>query len=50
MLKCNHISAYPGKYLELFQAPRDGQQDTLREFVNAIKRLTGPKGNPVPDG
>jgi len=44
MLKTAHIAAYPSKYLELFQVPKDGNQDTLREFVNAIKRLTGPNG------
>jgi hypothetical protein len=44
MLLCKHIAAYPGRYLELFKAPHDGEKDTLREFVNVVKQLTGPKG------
>lgn len=43
MLKCKHIASYPDAYLELFQAPKDGQEDTLREFVNAVERMVGPK-------
>ena len=44
MLLCKHIAAYPGRYLELFKAPHNGEKDTLREFVNVVKQLTGPKG------
>jgi hypothetical protein len=44
MLLCKHIAAYPDRYLELFKAPHDGEKDTLREFVNVVKQLTGPKG------
>jgi hypothetical protein len=44
MIKCSHISAFPDDYLKLFGIPKDGQQDTIREFINAIERMTGPKG------
>jgi len=44
MIKIKHISAYPDAYLSLFSTPKDGQEDTLREFVNAIERMVGPNG------
>jgi len=44
MLKCKHISAYPSEYLSLFGHPKDGEGDTLREFISAIERLSGPRG------
>jgi len=44
MLKIKHVSSYPDAYLQLFQAPKDGQEDTLREFMNAVERMVGPKG------
>ena len=44
MLKVKHISAYPDAYLSLFGNPKDGQEDTLREFINAVERMVGPKG------
>ena len=46
MILTKHISAYPAEYLELFSSPKDGQRNTLRAFINAINRLTGPKGIP----
>ena len=46
MLKSRHIAAYPEEYLELFRTPKDGDMDTIREFVNAIERLAGPSGIP----
>jgi len=46
MLKIKHVAAYPAEYLELFSAPGKGSKDTLREFLNAIERMTGPKGIP----
>jgi len=43
-MRCKHISAYPDEYLAIFQAPRSGQRDTIREFVNTIERFTGQNG------
>lgn len=44
MLRCNHLSAYPDEYLSLFGSPKDGEDDTIREFINALERITGPNG------
>jgi hypothetical protein len=44
MIRCNHISAFPDEYLALFEPPRNGQQDTIREFINKIEQRTGTQG------